>query len=128
MEQFIQLCRTAQLKAAHGCAMRVAASRRCDFGRRGWGVCVQNEPFLPVASQLNTLAPQAPEGWMQRLSPLHECGGAEMPPHSWTRFTAPTEHTRDRDAFQICITSVQPILASIRALQPDGNECKTGEG
>ena len=44
---------------------------------------------------------------MQRLSPLHECGGAEMPPHSWTRFAAPTERTRDRDAFPICITSVQ---------------------
>jgi hypothetical protein len=46
---------------------------------------------------------------MQRLSPLHECGGAEMPPHSWTRFAAPTERTRDRDAFQIRITFVQPI-------------------
>ena len=64
-----------------------------------------------VASQLNTLAPHAPEGWMQRLSPLHECGGAEMPPHSWTRFAAPTERTRDWDAFKIRITFVQPILA-----------------
>ncbi|MDX1990758.1 MAG: hypothetical protein SF029_00115 [bacterium] len=44
---------------------------------------------------------------MQRLSPLHECGGAEMPPRSWTRFPAPTERTRDRDAFKIRITSVQ---------------------
>jgi hypothetical protein len=44
---------------------------------------------------------------MQRLSPLHECGGAEMPPHSWTRFAAPTERTRDQDAFPICITFVQ---------------------
>jgi hypothetical protein len=44
---------------------------------------------------------------MQRLSPLHECGGAEMPPHSWTRFAAPTERTRCRDAFSIRITSVQ---------------------
>ena len=109
MEQFIPSCRTALQKAAHGTAMHVAASRRCDFGRRGWGVCVQNEPFLPVASQLNTLAPQAPEGWMQRQSPLHECGGAEMPPHSWTRFAAPTERTRCPDAFKIRITFVQPI-------------------
>jgi hypothetical protein len=90
--------------------MHVAASRRCDFGRREQGICVQNEPFLPVASQLNTLAPQAPEGWMQRLSPLHECGGAEMPPHSWAWQTMPTERTRDRDAFLICITFVQPIF------------------
>ena len=94
----------------HGCAMQVAASRRCDFGRRGWGICVQNEPFLPVASELNPLATHAPWGLMQRLSPLHECGGAEVPPHSWTRFAAPTEHTRDRDAFSICITFVQPIF------------------
>jgi hypothetical protein len=96
----------------HGTAMHVAASRRCDFGRRGRGIYVQNEPFLPVASQLNTLAPHAPEGWMQRLSPLHECGGAKMPPHSWTRFAAPTERTRDRDAFPICITFVQPIFTA----------------
>ena len=47
---------------------------------------------------------------MQRLSPLHECGGAEMPPHSWTRFAAPTERTRDRDTFKIRITFVQPIF------------------
>jgi hypothetical protein len=111
MERLIRQCRTSNQKAAHGCAMRVAASRRCDFGRRGWGVCVQID-YLPVASQLNTLAPQAPEGWMQRLSPLHECGGAEMPPHSWTRFAAPTERTRDRDAFPICITFVQPIFTA----------------
>jgi hypothetical protein len=108
MERLIRQCRTSKQKAAHGCAMRVAASRRCDFGRRGWGVYVQID-HLPVASQLNTLAPHAPEGWMQRLSPLHECGGAEMPPHSWTRFAAPTERTRDPDAFQIRITFVQPI-------------------
>lgn len=44
---------------------------------------------------------------MQRLSPLHECGGAEMPPHSWTRYAAPTERTRDQDAFKIRITFVQ---------------------
>jgi hypothetical protein len=68
---------------------------------------VSNGTLLPAASQLNTLAPHAPEGWMQRLSPLHECGGAEMPPHSWARFAAPTERTRDPDAFPICITSVQ---------------------
>jgi len=96
-----------QHKAAHGTAIHVAASRRCDFGRRVSGVSDIRETLLPAASQLNTLAPQAPEGWMQRLSPLHECGGAEMPPHSWTRFAAPTERTRHRDAFSICITSVQ---------------------
>jgi hypothetical protein len=107
MEQLIRQCRTSKQKAAHGCAMRVAASRRCDFGRRGWGVCVQNEPFLPVASELNPLATHAPWGLMQRLSPLHECGGAGVPPHSWTRFAAPTERTRNRNAFPICITSVQ---------------------
>jgi len=106
MERLIRQCRTSNQKAARGCAMRVAASRRCDFGRRGWGVCVPIA-HLPVASQLNTLAPHAPEGWMQRLLPLHECGGAEMPPHSWTRFAAPTERTRDRDAFPICIPFVQ---------------------
>jgi hypothetical protein len=44
---------------------------------------------------------------MQRLSPLHECGGAEMPPHWWTRFAALTKHTRNPDAFSSCITSVQ---------------------
>jgi hypothetical protein len=65
---------------------------------------------------------------MQRLSPLHECGGADMPPHSWTRFATPTERTRDWDAFKICIMSVQPILFYIRALQSGENECKTGEG
>jgi hypothetical protein len=48
---------------------------------------------------------------MQRLSPLHECGGAEMPPHSWTRFAAPTERIPITGAFQIRITLVQPILA-----------------
>jgi hypothetical protein len=31
------------------------------------------------------------------------------PPHSWTRFAAPTERTRDRNAFKIRITFVQPI-------------------
>jgi len=49
---------------------------------------------------------------MQRLSPLHECGGAEMPPPSWTRCAAPTERTRDRDAFPIRITFVQPIFTA----------------
>ncbi len=44
---------------------------------------------------------------MQRLSPLHECGGAGVPPHSWTRFAAPTERTLDQDAFQNRITFVQ---------------------
>jgi hypothetical protein len=44
---------------------------------------------------------------MQRLSPLHGCGGAGVPPHSWTRFAAPTERTRDPDAFKIRITFVQ---------------------
>ncbi|MCA0453932.1 MAG: hypothetical protein LCI00_08160 [Chloroflexi bacterium] len=71
-----------------------------------------NGTILPAASQLNTLAPHAPEGWMQRLSPLHECGGAEMPPPSWTRCAAPTERTRDRDAFPIRITFVQPIFTA----------------
>src|SRR5262245_45700891 len=107
MEQFISSCRTAQPKAAHGCAIHVAASTRRDLARRGRRVEVSGGTFIPAASQLNPLAPHAPEGWMQRLSPLHECGGAEMPPHWWTRFAAPTERTRDRDAFQICITSVQ---------------------
>jgi hypothetical protein len=105
MERLIRQCRTSKQKAAHGCAMRVAASRRCDFGRRGWGVCVPID-YLPVASQLNTLAPHTPEGWMQRLSPLHKCGGAEMPPHSWTRFAAPAERTCNPAAFPICITFV----------------------
>src|SRR5688572_26494838 len=101
-----------QSTAVHGKAMQVAASRRCDFARpRVTGVSNQKGSH-GVWSQLNTLAPQAPEGWMQRLSPLHECGGAEMPPHSWTRFAAPTERTRDRDAFPICITFVQPIFTA----------------
>ncbi len=54
---------------------------------------------------------------MQRLSPLHECGGAEMPPHSWTRFAASTERTRDRAAFKIRITFVQPIWRAIQGEQ-----------
>ncbi|MDX2139371.1 MAG: hypothetical protein SF123_14905, partial [Chloroflexota bacterium] len=74
-------------------------------------VCVQID-HLPVASELNPLATHAPWGLMQRQSPLHECGGAGVPPHWWTRFAAPTERTRDRDAFQICITSVQPIFVA----------------
>lgn len=111
MERLIRYCRTSNQKAAHGGAMRVAASRRCDFGRRGWGVGVQID-HLPVASQLNTLAPHAPEGWMQRLSPLHECGGISAPPHSWTRFAAPTERTRYPDAFKIRITFVQPTFTA----------------
>ena len=106
MEQLIWQCRTSNRKAAHGTAMHVAASRRCDFARRGWGVGIQID-LLPAASELNPLATHAPWGLMQRLSPLHECGGAEMPPHSWTRQTAPVERTHDRDAFPICITSVQ---------------------
>ena len=109
MEQFIPSCRTAQQKATHGTAMHVAASRRCDFGRRVNEVCDIGETLRPAASQLNTRAPHAPEGWMQRLSPLHECGGVEMPPHSWTRCAAPTERTRNRTAFRIRITFVQPI-------------------
>jgi hypothetical protein len=128
MEQLVWQRRTSNQKAAHGIAMHVAASRRCDFGRRVSEVRDRGETLRPAASQLNTLAPQAPEGWMQRLSPLHECGGAEMPPHSWAWFAAPTERTRCPDAFPICITSAQPILVSIRALPPGGNECKTGEG
>jgi hypothetical protein len=100
MRSYSQLCRTAQRKAAHGTAMHVAASRRCDFARRGRVVEVSIGTILPAASQLNTLAPHAPEGWMQRLSPLHECGGAEMPPHSWTRFAAPTERTCNPAASQ----------------------------
>ena len=107
MRQFIQPSRTAQPKEVHGTAMHVAASRRCDFARRGRMVEVSSGTLLPAASELNPLATHAPWGLMQRLSPLHECGGAEMPPHSWTRFAAPTEHTRDRDALPICITSVQ---------------------
>ncbi len=111
MQRLIRQCRTSKQKAAHGCAMRVAAPRRCDFGRRGWGVCVQID-HLPVASELNPLAPHAPWGLMPRLTPLHECGGAGVPPHLWTRFAAPTERTRDRDAFSICITFVQPIFTA----------------
>ena len=107
MEQLAWQCMTSNPKAAHGTAMHVAASRRCDFARRGRVVEVSNGILLPAASQLNTLAPQAPEGWMQRLSPLHECGGAGVPPHSWTWQTMPTERTRDLDTFPICITSVQ---------------------
>jgi hypothetical protein len=99
-----------QSKAVHGgSAMQVAASRRSDFARpRVTGVSNQKGSH-GVWSELNPLATHAPWGLMQRLSPLHECGGAEMPPHSWTRFAAPTERTRNRDAFPICITFVQPI-------------------
>ena len=61
----------------------------------------------PSLSELNPLATHAPWGLMQRLSPLHECGGAEMPPHSWTRFAAPTERTRNLAAFPIRITLIQ---------------------
>jgi hypothetical protein len=107
MGQLTELCRTSKHKAAHGTAMHVAASRRCDFGRRVSEVCDIRETLRPAASELNPLATHAPWGLMQRQSPLHECGGAEMPPHSWTRFAAPTERTRDREAFPICITSVQ---------------------
>lgn len=127
MEQFIPLCRTAYQKAARGTAIHVAASRRCDFARPRVTVVSNQKGSHGVWSELNPLATHAPWGLMQRLSPLHECGGAEMPPHSWTRFAAPTERTRDPDAFQICIIFVQPILVPISALQPDGNRCKTGE-
>jgi len=107
MRPYSQLCRTAQRKAPHGTAMHVAASRRCDFTRRGRVVEVSSRTILPAASELNPLATHAPWGLMQRLSPLHECGGAEMPPHSWARFATPSERTRNRDTFSICITSVQ---------------------
>ena len=87
--------------------MHVAASRRSDFARPRVTVVSNQKGSHGVWSELNPLATHAPWGLMQRLSPLHECGGAEMPPHSWTRFAAPTERTRDRDAFPICIMSVQ---------------------
>jgi len=106
MRQFIPTCRTAKQKAAHGTAMHVAASRRCDIARRGRVVEVSSGTILPAASELNPLAPHAPWGLMQRLSPLHTCGGARVPPHSWARFAAPTERTYNRDAFPICITFV----------------------
>lgn len=109
MERLTWQCRTSNQKAAHGTAMHVAASRRCDFARRGRGVEVSNGTVLPAASELNPLATHAPWGLMQRHSPLHECGGAGMPPHSWMRFAASTECTRSRDAFTIRITFVQPI-------------------
>ncbi|MEZ4672232.1 MAG: hypothetical protein R3E39_30365 [Anaerolineae bacterium] len=116
-----------QNEAAHSCAMHVAASRRSDIARpRVTGVSNQKGSH-GVWGELNPLATHAPWGLMQRLLPLHECGGAEMPPHSWAWFAMPTERTRDRDAFPICITFVQPILVPICALQPDGKECKTGE-
>lgn len=127
MERLIWQCRTSNQKAAHGTAMHVAASRRCDFGRRVSEVRDRGETLRPAASELNPLATHAPWGLMQRQSPLHECGGAESPPHSWTRFAAPTERTRDRDTFLIRITFVQPILVPIYALQANGNGCKTGE-
>ena len=107
MGQLTETCRTSKPKAAYGTAMHVAASRRCDFGRRVSEVCDIGETLRPAASELNPLATHAPWGLMQRQSPLHECGGAEMPPHSWTRFAAPTERTRYPDAFQMRITSVQ---------------------
>jgi hypothetical protein len=107
--------------------MHVAASRRSDIARPREAVVSNQKGSHGVWSELYPLATHAPWGLMQRLSPLHECGGAEMPPHSWTRFAAPTERTRDRDAFPICITSVQPILVPMCALQPNGNGCKTEE-
>jgi hypothetical protein len=76
MERLIWQCRTSNQKAAHGTAMHVAASRRCDFARRGRVVEVSSGTLLPAASELNPLATHAPWGLMQRLSPLHECGGA----------------------------------------------------
>ncbi|MBL8161308.1 MAG: hypothetical protein JNJ61_04925 [Anaerolineae bacterium] len=93
-------------RTAHGTAMPVAASRRCDLTRpRVTGVSNQKGSH-GVWGELYPLATHAPWGLMQRLSPLHECGGAEMPPHSWTRCATPTERTRDPDAFPICILSV----------------------
>jgi hypothetical protein len=107
MRPYSQLCRTAQPKAAHGTAMHVAVSRRCDIARpRETGVSNQKGSH-GVWGELNPLATHAPWGLMQRLSPLHECGGAGVPPHSWTRFAAPSERTRNWDTFSICITSVQ---------------------
>lgn len=96
-----------QSKAVHGSAMQVAASRRSDFARPRVTAVSNQKGSHGVWSELNPLATHAPWGLMQRLSPLHECGGAEMPPHWWTRFAAPSERTRNRDTFSICITSVQ---------------------
>jgi hypothetical protein len=107
MERLIWQCGTSNQKAAHSCATPVAASRRSDFARpRVTGVSNQKGSH-GVWGELNPLATHAPWGLMQRQSPLHECGGAEMPPHWWTRFAAPTGRTRDRDVFLICITFVQ---------------------
>ena len=87
--------------------MHVAASRRSDFARPREAVVSNQKGSHGVWSELNPLATHAPWGLMQRQSPLHECGGAEMPPHWWTRFPAPTERTRNRDALQIRIIFVQ---------------------
>jgi hypothetical protein len=96
-----------QSKRAHVTAMHTAASRRSDIARpRNRGVR-NRKGSHGVWGELNPLAPHAPWGLMQRLSPLHECGGAEVPPHSWTWFATPTERTRDPVAFPTCITSVQ---------------------
>src|SRR5690606_19029398 len=107
MARHSRSCQTDQRKAVHGTAMHVAASRRSDFARPRVTSVSNQKGFHGVWSELNPLATHAPWGLMQRQSPLHECGGAEVPPHSWTRFAAPTERTRDRDAFQIRITYVQ---------------------
>ncbi|MEZ4666567.1 MAG: hypothetical protein R3E39_01385 [Anaerolineae bacterium] len=48
MGQLTEPCMTVQPKAAHGTAMHVAAPRRCDFARRGWGVGIQIN-LLPAA-------------------------------------------------------------------------------
>ena len=87
--------------------MRVAASRRSDFARPRVTAVSNQKGSHGVWSELNPLATHAPWGLMQRTVPLHECGAAEMPPHSWAWQTMPTERTRNRDAFFICITSVQ---------------------
>jgi hypothetical protein len=104
MEQFILSCRTAQLKAAHGTAMHVAASRRSDFARPRVTSVSNQKGSHGVWGELNTLATHAPWGLMQRRLPLHECGGAGVPPYSWTRFAAPTGRTRQRNASPICIS------------------------
>jgi len=98
-----------QSKAVYGKAMQVAASRRSDFARPRVTAVSNQKGSHGVWSELNPLATHAPWGLMQRLSPLHECGGAGVAPHSWTRCAAPTERTRNRDAFSIRITFVQPI-------------------
>ncbi|MCL4876608.1 MAG: hypothetical protein KJ064_08125 [Anaerolineae bacterium] len=64
-----------QHKAVHGSAMRVAASRRSDFTRPRVTVVSNQKGSHGVWGELKPLATHAPWGLMQRLSPLHECGG-----------------------------------------------------